>query len=161
MAAVAPLHGLAKIWLLDADLKQSVQKSGLHGLVQKAVKDQMIAKYDEWHAVSNPKLIMPVIHMMRYAHLLRTPHLENLAHEVAVFALLFQDKAINAENLETTHKQFEVEVHCVSSSIKKILGFLRQRYLKGRVPRDRFVAQHRLGSCYSFSQDRFTGKAFV
>lgn len=132
----ANLHGLARHWYHDEDLKACTQTSGLLAMVSKQVRGQALAKKDKWHAIHNRELVKPIVDMMRDQHLLKTPYLKDLDLQVAIFSLMINSKPVNDEHIEQTLADQEVEIHLGSSSIKKILGFLRKKYLAPHTPRD-------------------------
>ena len=138
MAPVVSLHGLAKHWFRDPWMLDRVKSYGLSGMMVTYYKDQKMAKKDEWHALHNGHLVVPVMHMMRDGHLLRTPYVDQITHQVAVFAVLFDDKPFSDEAVAEAKLALEVDIHCITSSIKKIISFTRRKFLLPHTPRDRF-----------------------
>lgn len=135
-AMPANLNGLAKHWYHDEDLRARSQTSGLLAMVLKQVRGQALARRDKWHAIHNREFVKPIIVMMRDQHLLKTPYLKDLDLQVAIFSLMINGKPVHQEHIEYALADNEVEIHLNSSSIKKILGFLRKKYLAPHTPRD-------------------------
>lgn len=131
------LHGLAKLWYRDEWLVERVSNYGLSGMVVTYYKDQKIAKRDEWHALRNCHLVVPIMEMMRDCHLLQTPYVQHISHQVAVFAVLFDKKPFSDQTVAETKLALEIDIHCVTSSIKKILSFTRRKFLLPHTSRDR------------------------
>ena len=132
----ASLKGLAKYWYYDEVVKGRVQQDGFSGLVQKEVKGQALVKKDAWHAVHNRALVTPIIFMMKNQHLLKTPYLRDLDYQVATLTVLLEEKPVRKDHIEHALCAYEIDIHLTSSSIKKILGFLRKKYLAPHVPWD-------------------------
>lgn len=154
MAPVS-LHGLHKVWTLNDELTDHCKANGVRTLIQTYHPKQAIAKKDVWHAVHNRDTVQPIIFFMRRAALLKTPYLDDLVDEVAAFAALIQGKQLDADTLAQIKQDQEVDLHCVASSIKKILSFLRNRFLRSNTPRDPGVGgRHGLSNfssiCLSF-----------
>lgn len=139
MAASLPvtLHGLHKVWSLNDELKEHCKANGLKALIQTFHPKQAIAKKDVWHAVRNRDTVQPIIFFMRRGGLLKTPYLDDLEYEIAAFGVLIQGKQIDADTLGQIKQDQEVDLHCVATSIKKILSFLRSKFLRNNTPRDR------------------------
>lgn len=131
----ASLYGLAKYWFVNENLKAAVDQEGIRGLVVTASKGGL-AKKDPWHAINNCELVEPVIMLMKDQHKIQSPYLNEIEHQVATFLCLMAKKPINDETLGAMKNIHEVDIHLTSSSLKKILVFLRKRVVQTNVPRD-------------------------
>ena len=132
----AALHGLAKFWYNDDLVKEAVECDGLGAMI-KTSKDKGMAKKDSWHAIQNGRTVAPVILLMKDQRKLKVPYLPDIEKQVAIFAILISQQPVNRDTLNQVKNEKEVDLHLVSASIKKILGFLRTRFLKKHNPRDR------------------------
>lgn len=131
----ASLYGFAKYWYTNENLKEVVSSRGVQAMVATESKGGL-AKKDPWHAVNNYELVEPIIYLMKNQRLISTPDLPAIEKEVTTFLVLVSKKPVNDDTLGSIKAMHEVDVHFASSSIKKIMGFLRKRYLATNVPRD-------------------------
>ena len=132
---MASLRCLAKYWWTDGLLQRRLKEDGLKGLVVTAPGKGMASK-DDYHVVQNRRTLEPIIRMMREQHMLKTPYLQELEDEVASLALVLHGKPLNPENLAQMHLHYEVDIHVICSSIKRMLSFLRRRLLLWCTARD-------------------------
>lgn len=134
-AMPAALHGLAKYWFLDEVVKGLVEQGGLGALVKTSTKGGLAMK-DEWHAIENWGVLEPLIILMRDQHLCKTPNLPDIKRQVSILAVLISNQPVNDHTVKQMIFQHEVEIHMASASIKKIVGYLRGRFLLQTTPRD-------------------------
>eukprot|EP00438_Fugacium_kawagutii_P014307 Skav224019 [mRNA] locus=scaffold3238:48745:49179:- [translate_table: standard] len=131
----ASLHGLAKFWFLDETVKGSVEQGGLGALVRTSTKGGLAMK-DEWHAIENFRVVEPVIILMRDQHSCKTPSLPEIERQVSILGCLISGQPVNDQTVKQIQFQNEVDLHLAAASIKKIMSYLRGRFLCKSVPRD-------------------------
>ena len=132
----ASLYGLSKYWYTNESFKEVVSSRGIQAMVVTESKGGL-AKKDPWHAVNNHELVEPIIYLMKNQGLISTPYLPDIEKEVLTFLVLIAKKPVNDDTMGSMKALHDVDIHLVSTSIKKIMGFLRKRYLATNIPRDR------------------------
>ena len=136
LEAMASLRCVSKVWFTNEEIKGRLMEKGLKGLIMTEKPGQAVAAKNDWHAV-NKSVIAPVIEAMREAHRLKTPSMNELESELSTLGVFIQDQPVNCETLEATKLRWGVEIHVAAASIKKILSYLRRKFLLPHVPRDR------------------------
>lgn len=132
---MACLKGVAQEWWENEDLRAAV-KQDLSKLV--VTKDGLpVAKKDQWHAIHNEALVIPIIKKMRAQHLLKTPYMSEFEKEVGILAVASFTHQWEPANFPELTPADEIPIHMACISLKKIMGFLRNVFRRQHVCRDR------------------------
>ena len=134
---MADLGTVAKAWYLDAELKKKLgMAGGIASLVITKGSNAIIVQ-DRWHAVVNRRVLLPVMDAMRVQHKIKTPSLKALEDQVWILEMLFKGLSLNVSGgLPPPPEELVVPIHCVASSIKKLISFTRRMKLRSHTPQD-------------------------
>ena len=100
-------------------------------------KNQAVVTKDQQHAIWNSDVLIPIMENMAAHHLIKAPDMPTIEAQVHILLLLHQKKGFNAHDLPPIEDKYEVPIHLVATSIKKLICFLRNKFVKMHKPRDR------------------------
>lgn len=148
-APFANLYGVAKAWFQNDVIKTRFEDGGIGSIVMTG-KNQAVVTKDQQHAVWNSEVLIPIMQNMAANHLIKAPDMPTIEAQVHTLLLLHQKKGFNAHDLPPIEDKYEVPIHLVATSIKKLICFCRNKFLKMHKPRDRVWVKK---SCPSFWND--------
>lgn len=140
-APFANLCGVAKSWFYNDVIKSRLEDGGIGSIVMTG-KNQAIVTKDQQHAVWNSDVLIPIMQNMAANHLIKAPDMPTIQAQVHILLLLHQKKGFNAFDLPPIEDKYEVPIHLVATSIKKLICFVRNKFLKMHKPRDRVWVKH-------------------
>ena len=135
-APFANLYGVAKAWFQNDVIKTRFEDGGIGSIVMTG-KNQAVVTKDQQHAVWNSEVLIPIMQNMAANHLIKAPDMPTIEAQVHTLLLLHQKKGFNAHDLPPIEDKYEVPIHLVATSIKKLICFCRNKFLKMHKPRDR------------------------
>ena len=147
--AMANLYGVAKHWWLVPSIQERLKEGGIGAFVV-TNNSQPLASKDVPHALWNKEILVPIMENMRYNHLIKTPDMGTIQDQVWILQLLFSKQGFDAYNLPPIPEEFEVPVHLAVISIKKLVSYVRSKFVRSHTPRDRGSFLH---ACFPFLCD--------
>ena len=133
--ASADLRGVAKRWFSNDAIKSRLEEGGIGSIIVTA-KSNPIAGRDQKHSIWNSDILIPIMENMASNHLIKTPDMPTIEAQVHILNLLHLKKAFDANDLPPIDDLYEVPIHLVVTSIKKMVGFVRSKFLRLHKPRD-------------------------
>lgn len=135
---MANLYGVAKRWWTTESIKTRLQE-GKEGGIENLVilsKGAPIVSKDVVHALWNADVLIPIMENMRASHLIKTPDMPTITTQVHILHLLCLGQGLDANNLPQMNDDLELKIHLVVSSIKKLMCFVRDKFIRRNKPRD-------------------------
>ena len=144
--AMANLYGVAKHWWMEPSIQERVKEGGI-GAIVVTNNTQPLASKDVRHALWNREVLIPIMENMRYHHLIKTPDMGTIQDQVWNIHLLSTKQGFDAHNLPPIPEELEVPVHLSVISIKKLVSYVRAKYIRPHMPRDKGSFLH---ACFHF-----------
>ena len=144
--AMANLYGIAKHWWMAPSIQERLKEGGIGAMVV-TNNSQPLASKDVRHALWNKDILVPIIENMRYHHLIKTPDMGTIQNQVWILQLLFAKQGFDAYNLPPIPEELEVPVHLSVISIKKLVSYVRAKFVRSHTPRDKGSFLH---ACFHF-----------
>ena len=152
MDAFAKLGGVAHLWHENETIKDRLSEGGVGAMIC-TQKGNPIVKKDQNHALLNQDIIIPIMDAMKDCHKIKTPDLITIKDQVHILHLLHTNQKIEPTNLPAISEEMEISLHLAVINIKKLICFVRDKFLRNHKPRD-WVCQ----KCIEF---RFQVMAFT
>ena len=98
-------------------------------------KGSPVVKKDQYHAILNQDVIIPIMNAMKDCHKIKTPDLNTIKDQVHILHLLKTDQKI-PKTLPAISEDMEISIHLAVINIKKLICLVRDKYLRNHKPRD-------------------------
>ena len=132
---MANLYGVAKRWWGTDSIKNRLEEGGIDNLVIIS-KGKPISPKDVTHALWNADVLIPIMENMKSNHLIKTPDMPTITTQVHILHLISLGRGLDANNLPQMNDELELQIHLVVSSIKKLMCFVRDKFIRRNKPRD-------------------------
>ena len=132
----ASLHGIAKEWFTNPQILARLEEGGIGSIVI-TMKNQAIAAKDQKHALWNSDILIPIMQNMAAHHFIKAPDMNTIQDQVHILNLLYLERGFDARDLPPIDEIYEAPIHLVVTSIKKLVCFVRSKFLRPHKPRDR------------------------
>lgn len=132
---MANLFGVAKRWWMADSIKNRLEEGGIENLVI-IPKGKPIVSKDVTHALLNADVLIPIMENMRASHMIKTPDMPTITTQVHILHLISLGRGLDANNLPQMNDELELQIHLVVSSIKKLMCFVRDKFIRRNKPRD-------------------------
>lgn len=132
---MADLLWVHKAWFGDETIRARLEERGIGHLVVTAQNKPLVAK-DVPHALWNLEVLVPIMHNMKQHHLIKTPDMATIESQVLALYLMWEGQTFDINKLPPVPEEVEIPIHLVVTSIKKLVSFVRSKFLRPHTPRD-------------------------